>query len=702
MRSSSISALIALFVAILWPSAQPAHAQLRSENAIQADLVAETADPAPGQSFTIAIRMRPDPGWHGYWLNPGDAGLPGEFEWTLPEGMTIGTLRYPVPERLTISGIMNYIYEGEYALLAEASLADAVAPGTDLPIRVAGQWLACTDEICVPEQGSMALDLVAGTGEATAREGFDRWRARLPRPLDSDGRFAVEGDTLRLAIPFPADAVLDDPYFFAATDRVLDYGAEQRISRSGDRLIVEVPAAAEAANVERIEGVVRIGENDGLMLGLVPGEVPASGVPVAGAGREGGMEAPGFVTILLALGGAVLGGLLLNIMPCVFPILSLKALSLAKAGGEERTARRDALAYSAGVVLTCLALGALLLSLRAGGAQLGWAFQLQDPRMILVLFLLVSAITLNLAGLFELPGLGVGGRFADKGGAAGSFFTGALAAFVATPCTGPFMAAALGAALVVPAAVALAIFAGLGLGLALPFLALAYIPALRARLPKPGPWMVRFRHWMAVPMGLTALALAWVLYRQTGEPGLLLAVIAGAGILVLLFFAGRRQRAGQSAAMSTVPVLALVAASVYAMPMPITRDDRVASSPLPAEAFSEARLAGLREEGRPVFVYFTADWCITCKANEAGALARQDVADHFAANNIAVLVGDWTTGDPEIGRFLESHGRSGVPLYLYYPPAGGEPQILPQILTIGSLVALGGEPAEGALARAGF
>ncbi|WP_299324468.1 protein-disulfide reductase DsbD domain-containing protein [Parasphingopyxis sp.] len=688
MRFSALQTIYGLVAAFfcLLPAVAPA--QVPRENAIQADLLAETDVPTPGQTFTIAIRMRPDEGWHGYWLNPGEAGLPNRFDWTLPDGVSVGELRYPVPERLSISGIMNYIYYGEYAMLVDVTLDENVAPGTALPLRAEGQWLACTDEICVPEDGPLAIDLVTGSGAVTDTAVFDAYRATMPRPLGSEATFEVVGDTLRLGIPFPAAASVSGPYFFSETDRVLDYSAEQRISRNGDMLIVEVPAENDAAEAERITGLIKIGEHDGLMLAAVPGAVPAAGEPISGEPADSSTMSADIGTVLLALGGAILGGLLLNIMPCVFPILSLKALSLAKAGGEERAVRRDALAYTAGVIIVCLGLGAALLGLRAGGAAAGWAFQLQDPRMILFLLLLVTAIALNLAGLFEVPSLSGGGRFADKDGAAGSFFTGALAAFVATPCTGPFMAAALGAALVVPTAVALAIFAGLGLGLALPFLLLAYVPALRAKLPKPGPWMERFRHIMAVPMFLTALALGWILGRQTGVNGMTLGIAAALGIALMLWWAGNRQVAGKRAWLPVIPALIVVLAALAVVPPSAPASAAQAESGvLDAEMFTEARLAELRGEGRPVFVYFTADWCITCKANEAGALSRAAVAEHFEAQNIAVLVGDWTTGDPVIGRFIESHGRSGVPLYLFYGPTG-EPEILPQILTVGMLTEL--------------
>jgi thiol:disulfide interchange protein len=312
---------------------------------------------------------------------------------------------------------------------------------------------------------------------------------------------------------------------------------------------------------------------------------------------------------------------------------------------------------------------------RSSGAAVGWAFQLQDPRVILFLLLLVTAIALNLAGLFELPSLG--GRLG--GGRTGAFGTGALAAFVATPCTGPFMGAALGAALILPAPAALAVFAGLGLGLALPFLLLGYVPALRRRLPRPGPWMVRFRHILAVPMALTAIGLAWILERQTGITGLAVGLAAAVSIGLILWWAGRRH-----GWLPLAPALAAAAVAVAFLPTaPAPAEARTGGS-LQAEPFSEARLAQLRGEGRPVFVYFTADWCLTCKVNEAAVLDRGEVAGAFRDKQVAVLVGDWTRGDAGIGRFLEAQGRSGVPLYLWYAP--GKPvEVLPQILTVGKV-----------------
>jgi thiol:disulfide interchange protein len=509
---------------------------------------------------------------------------------------------------------------------------------------------------------------------------FDRFRQALPTPLGSPARFQRVGNRLRMAIPLPARAALSDPYFFPLTDGALAYAAGQSFSRAGDTLIVETDAPANAAAPAAVEGVLKLGDGVGLSLTAAPGPVPAAGEPLALAAEQ---PAAGAAAVLAALLGAVVGGLLLNVMPCVFPILSLKALSLARAGGDERAARREALAYTAGAVLICLALGAALLALRAGGAAAGWAFQLQDPRVILVLLLLMTAVALNLAGLFELPSLGGGAGLAGRGGTAGAFWTGALAAFVATPCTGPFMGAALGAALVLSTPVALAIFAGLGFGLALPFLLLGFVPAVRRRLPRPGPWMERFRRILSVPMFLTALALAWILGRQAGVDGMALGLAAALLLGLALWWVGRRGRWAPLAP----ALLAAVAALILLPTAAAAPAAAAATGPLRSEPFTEARLAALREQGRPVFVYFTADWCVTCKVNEKAALERAPVARAFADRQVAVLVGDWTRGDAAIGRFLAAHGRSGVPLYLYYRP--GKPvEILPQVLTPGRLVSM--------------
>jgi thiol:disulfide interchange protein len=681
-RSAIAAWLIALLMLIGLQA--PVAAQQAGGTNIAVSLLPGAKQAPAGGSVPIAFVMKPKPGWHGYWKNPGDAGAEATIAWTLPKGVTVSELRYPVPERLVVSGIMNYVYEHNYALLAELKVAADVAPGTRLPVRAKLDFLACTNEICVPDSAEVSAEIAAGqAGVAAVRDArFDPFEAAMPKPIGAEGRFVVENGTVRIGVPLPAAVDVADPYFFPLEYGSLDHGAVQTVSRTGDLLIVETKAGANAAGLAAIPGLLKIGEGQGLLLTAKPGPVPPAGEPVKAAAQQ--VEG-GWSVILAALAGAVLGGLLLNIMPCVFPILSLKALSLARAGGDEASARREAIAYTAGVVLVCLALGGILLGLRAGGAAVGWAFQLQDPRVILILLLLVTAISLNLAGLFELPAIGGGSRLAGAGGAHGAFWTGALAAFVATPCTGPFMGAALGAALVLPTAASLAIFAGLGVGLALPFLLLGFVPALRRLLPKPGAWMNRLRRILSIPMFLTALGLAWVLGRQAGVDGMALGLAAALLLAFGLWWVGVRQ--GRPRAwLPLVPALASALAAILIVPLEAPAQAK-AQNALASEPFTEAKLAALRAEQRPVFVYFTADWCITCKVNEKGAMSRSEVAQSFSARNVAVLAGDWTRGDAEIGRFLAQHGRSGVPLYLYYAP-GQEAKILPQILTVGDLTAL--------------
>ncbi|HZG33884.1 MAG TPA: protein-disulfide reductase DsbD domain-containing protein, partial [Sphingopyxis sp.] len=461
---------------------------------IQPQLVAESPAPAPGGATTLALAMNPDKGWHGYWLNGGDAGFGMSVEWNAPEGVTIAPFRYPVPEALVLFGMMNHVYEHPYALLADVRVDKNVAPGTDLTLSGVANWLACTDKVCVPEKAVISVKLTAGDGKVTQanRATFDAWRARLPQPLEQTGRWERRGETVRFEIPLPAGAAIDTPHLFLETPRLVDYSAPQAFSRNGDWIVVETRANGDAAGP--MAALFKLADGRGLSVRFEPGPVRAAGDRIAAPAA--GIDGTLFWT---ALGGAILGGLILNLMPCVFPILSLKALSLARSGGDAREAKVEALAYTAGAVITALLLGGALLALRAVGEQVGWAFQLQHPASVLILLILAIAITLNLLGTYELPSFGKGQALTAKSGAAGGFWTGALAAFVATPCSGPLLGAALGATLVLPAWAALPIFGGLGLGLALPFLAIGFVPALRRRLPKPGPWMAKFRKWMALP-----------------------------------------------------------------------------------------------------------------------------------------------------------------------------------------------------------
>jgi DsbC/DsbD-like thiol-disulfide interchange protein/cytochrome c biogenesis protein CcdA len=651
-----------LFALLFLLLAGPANAQLGSGQAnIRPELVAE-GPAVPAREVELAILMTPGEGWHGYWQNPGDAGQPMTVDWQLPAGASVGLLRYPVPTRLSIAGLMNYVFKGPYAVLVRLKVPEG-ASGT-LPIRADLRYLACTNEICVPERGSIALNLPVGAGARDLR--FDQWRAKLPRPLGSPATYAMQGNRLRVAVPLPASVPVGKPYLFPITEDVALYAEPQLFRRPGDMLVADLPVRKAPGG--SFAGLVELGDGRGLEFEAVPGPVPEGGRLVTGGEP--------WRILLLALAGAILGGLILNLMPCVFPILALKGMALARAGGEERQARADALAYTAGAVLGTGALGALLLLLRAGGSAAGWAFQLQDPRTILVLALLAAALTLNLLGAFRLPVLG--GGTSPKGG----FATGALAAFVATPCAGPFMGAALGTALLLPAAGALLVFAGLGFGLALPFLLLAFVPALRERLPRPGPWMARLQRILALPMALSAGAALWLLWRQGGQGPLLAGLAALLLLTGLLVVIGKLQRSGRR----SWPVALAAVIGTIGLALALPAASPAARTVAGAKPWSEAKVAAALQEGRPVFVYFTADWCLSCKVNETSSISRASVRDAFREAEVEVLVADWTNSDPAITRFLDARGRAAIPLYLWYAPGGGEPDELPQVLTPGMLV----------------
>ncbi|MFN4114076.1 MAG: protein-disulfide reductase DsbD family protein [Sphingomonadaceae bacterium] len=675
-----LAGLAAVFASPL--AAQPAGP---GSSRISVQVYAESP-PRAGSDWLLAFRFTPvSQEWHGYWSNPGDAGLGMTLDWQLPAEWQAREPLYPMPRTLVTSGLMNHVFKGAYTVFVPVRVPSDTAVDPQQAWSVTLDYLACTDTICVPQQARLTGTL----GSVPGNPGFAAWRAALVPPLDRPGIWERTGAVLRVGIPLPASVPLDRPHLFLGTGDLGDgwqprYAEAQTFRRQGDLLVAEVPlnrlALPDGAAVQplpaTVPGILAFAESEGVRFEASPGEVPLEGVtPLSGPAE------PALWGLLLA---ALAGGLILNLMPCVFPILSLKAISLVKSGESEAAARREGLAYTAGAVLACVALGALLLALRAAGEQVGWAFQLQQPGVVVALLLLAAVITANFAGVFELPSL----PLTRSGQSAGGFATGFLAAFVATPCTGPFMAAALGAALVLPAAQALALFAMLGLGLALPFLAIGLSPALRRRLPKPGPWMDRFRKAMAIPMGLTALALVWLTARLGGQGFALVALIGLFGVLLALAVVGRLQRHGKLA----WPAFGLIAApfAIFAaFALPASHDPAAASAaesihdPAP---FDELVLMDtVQSQGKPVFLWFTADWCVTCKVNEAAAVERDEVRQAFERAGVVTMRGDWTRADPAITQFLAGQGVAGVPLYLWYGP-NRAPEQLPQVLTAGMLV----------------
>jgi DsbC/DsbD-like thiol-disulfide interchange protein/cytochrome c biogenesis protein CcdA len=659
----ALAASVLLAVPAMAQAPAPADPLIGSDN-IAVTLHAEGA-PVEGKEWLLALHFVPKgPEWHGYWSNPGDAGAGMVLALDLPPDWEVGEPRYPVPKRLVVSGLMNHVYEGRYTVLVPVTPGPSVKGFTG-PVGGTVDYLACTDQICVPQFARLS---------ASAGGDFARWRAAAAPLLDARAAFAISGKTLRLAIPLPEGMGLSDPHVFVANKQLISYSAAQIFRRKGDVLVAEIPLDEfGTGKAESVSGILSFGDGSGVRFAADLGTVPTGGEQVAGPKNT---ATPPWWTLVL---GALFGGLLLNIMPCVFPILSLKAIALARAGESEAKARAEGLAYTAGVVLACIALGGLLLALRAAGEQVGWAFQLQQPGVVVGLLVLAAAITANFAGLFELPSLSINGG----GEKTGAFMTGLLAAFVATPCTGPFMAAALGAALLLPVPQALLLFALLGLGLALPFLLLGFVPPLRRMLPKPGAWMERFRRIMAIPMGLTALALVWLTVQLGGRSFGIIALVLVFGVLLGLFVVGKLQRSGKMA----WPAFGLLAApflafALIALPNVYqTKAGEARESILASQTFSEQALVDARGSGKPVFLYFTADWCVTCKVNEASSIERESTRAAFEKAGVITIVGDWTRRDAGITQFLTGQGAAGVPLYLWYAPGAQRPEQLPQVLT---------------------
>lgn len=705
-------ARLLLVLSWVWAAFGAVPATAQPARHLEASLHAQSEQPAPGTTTRLAIRMVPEAGWHGYWTNPGDSGLSVEADWSLPPGVKIGSLEHPAPTLLRLAGLASYVHKGAFTLLADLTVDKSVAPGTVLPIRAKLSWLVCSDTLCVPESANFELRLIAGKGTpaASSRALFTAAEAALPRRGAAMAGVTGGAGQWTFAITGAGNLDAGRARLYPAESGWFDAGAAQSVSRRADGALAVTVAAAGDRPSESFAGVLSDGARSYAIrtgeVAVTPGAAPE--VPSAVASSEGNAalsaepaatppatsatvmqgasaSAP---TLRIALMGAILGGLLLNLMPCVFPILSLKALSLAKSGADRRSARIEGTAYFAGSVITTTALGGVLVAARALGHDIGWSFQLQDPRIILLLMLLSLAIALNLAGLFELRGPSLTGSLLDRRGGAGAFGTGALAALIATPCSGPFMGVALGAALVLPPPAALAVFAGLGAGMALPFLLVAFVPRLQRWLPKPGTWMVTFRRILAIPMLATALGLAWVLGRQSGvdglATGLAIAGLAGLG----LWWAGLRQMRGARVSQALAP---LALAVVLALSVDLTT---APVAPVAAakgrEPFSEARLAQLRAAGTPVFVDFTADWCLICQVNDRVAIDRPQTRAAFAKAGVVVMEGDWTRGDPAITQFLAKQGRNSIPYYLFATKSG-ELRELPQVLSSDMLVELAGQ-----------
>jgi thiol:disulfide interchange protein len=689
-------ALIAAVAALILFTV-PALAAPVNTGHIEAELVARDATIPPGGAAYLALRQSIDKGWHTYWRNPGDSGEATKLDWTLPAGWTAGDIVWPAPSRLVIGPLTNYGYSGEVLLPVSITAPADARPG-DYVLKAKASFLVCED-ICIPEEAelSITVTLAQGAPKPDAKWGskITRSLAEAPKPVGLTATYRVEGGKVLLSVagaPLKG-ADMSGAWFYPFTGGWLDHAAAQTADRGEAGLTLSLPpgyAFETGAPPEVMDGVLTVGDK-AYEVSAAQGPAPAGtsglGPPPAAAGPA----APGIGLALAAL-FAFLGGLILNLMPCVFPVLSMKAAALTGHAHEPAAARAQGLAYGAGVVATFLALAGLLIALQAAGNSIGWGFQLQSPPVVAALALLMAAVALNMSGVFEFgTGLqGAGSSLASGRGLTGAFFTGALAVVVASPCTAPFMSSALGFTLGQPPLITLTVFLALALGFAAPFVLLTFAPPLMARLPRPGPWMDSLRKGLAFPMYAATAWLVWVLSQQTDSVGLGAVLVALVVIAFVLWLLGRAQSSGGHPAVRIILAIVLAGVSLLAVLTPRSvvtasgaTDDAGARAEVPYEAWSPERLAALRAEGRPVLVNFTAAWCVTCQVNEKVALSTAEVAEALKTSGGVYLKGDWTNRDPRIAAALAEHGRAGVPLYLLYAPGAAEPKILPQLLTPG-------------------
>ncbi|RAK57728.1 protein-disulfide reductase DsbD family protein [Phenylobacterium deserti] len=662
---------------------------------LEAELVASTRGVAPGQSVQVALRQKIDDGWHTYWRNSGDSGEATQVLWSLPQGWSAGPIVWPAPKRLPVGPLMNYGFEGEILLPMTLTAPADARPGESVALKAKANFLVCA-ELCVPEEADLTLNLpvVAGAPPADPKWGpaIGRTLADAPKPLPAvKAAFQHNGERFTLAVAGPPLASVNgaDAYFFPYVGGVVDHAAPQLVERGPEGLTLSLKPGSDlaaGAPLTALDGVLAV---DGKVFEVAAAAGPAP-AQAAGLGPPPAKSSGGGFSLMPAAALAFVGGLILNLMPCVFPILAMKAASLAGHAHEAAGARRQGLAFGAGVLVTFLALASVLIALKAAGSAVGWGFQLQSPPVVAVLALLMLAVALNLSGVFEVGASlqNVGAPLADRRGLAGAFFTGVLAVVVAAPCTAPLMGPAIGWALTQTPVAALVVFLALGVGFAAPFVLAAFAPALLNRLPKPGPWMSVFKKALAFPMYGAAAWLVWVLTLQAGAPALARILAAAIVVALAAWLAGAAQRqmmlGRRPAALggaSAVLALLAVGAAVY----PAYADAPAAAAPakLAEEAYSPQRLAELRAQGKPVFVNYTAAWCVSCQVNDRLALSTPKVADAFEAKGVAYLKADWTRRDPVIAADLARFGRAGVPLYLVYGADGGEPKILPAILTEG-------------------
>ncbi len=705
LQRPALALLLACCAALAAPAAW-ADSTVVTTPQVRAELVALAPQGvAPGQPVWVGLSITHKPEWHTYWKNPGDSGLPTELRWQLPAGVQAGEIAWPVPHKIPIGPLANYGYENTVLLPVPLTVGpDFQARSGQLQVKLSASWLVCRKE-CIPEEGEFTLDLPVQGATALHQAAFDAAAAAHPHALPAGSTVdIVDGKTLAVSVRGLPPAVQGKTLeFFPETAEVIQTAGAWTQAWDGAVWTARVPLSDQRSQSPAVLPVVLALDADGRRQGwraeaAVAGPWPQgaavatvspalSAALEANAAAQPPVDAGRPIGLAAALVGALLGGLILNFMPCVFPVLAIKMLGFARHAGEQRALRLHGLAYSAGVVLSFVALAGLLLGLRAAGEQLGWGFQLQSPGVVAALAVLFTLFGLNLAGLFEFGHL-LPSRVASaqaRHPAADAFLSGVLAVAIASPCTAPFMGASMGVAVGLPTAQALAVFAVLGLGMALPFLLASLVPAVVRWLPRPGPWMDVFRRCMAFPMFATVAWLVWVLGQQTGIDGaaaLLLLLVALAAVVWALGLAGRaRWVMGTLSLLLAVAMLGLLGPAVL---RPVEAATPVAAAGERWQPWAPTQVQQALAQGRPVFVDFTAAWCVTCQYNKRTALADQSVLADLQAKNVQLLTADWTRRDPGITAALRELGRSGVPVYVLYRQ-GRAPVVLSEILSVAEL-----------------
>ena len=692
---------LALAAALFAPAGAAAQTQavsaLVQTERVRAELMAHAPDGVgPGKTVWVGLQLAHQPHWHTYWKNPGDSGLPTQLHWTLPAGVTAGDIAWPSPQKIPIGDLANYGYEGTVLLPVPLTIGPDYKPplfGGALEVGLQGEWLVCKTE-CIPEDGQFALKIPLASSTAINGAAFEAAFSAAPEPIRGTSSARVEDGRLTWSVAgLPASARGQQLGLFPETPELVQTAAAPDQQWQGDVWTGSVPLSpVRSTSPEIVPLVLTLGGHGWRTEARIDGGwPPAPAQPVAAVApalkaalaANASMSASSTVdtSLTAALIGALIGGLILNLMPCVFPVLAIKVVGFARHADDRRGHRIAGLAYTVGVVASFVALGALMLALRAAGEQLGWGFQLQSPAMVAALAALFTVIGLNLAGLFEfgalLPRSVV--SFEAKNPVVNSFLSGVLAVAIASPCTAPFMGASLGFAIQLPAVQALAVFGAIGVGMALPYLAASLIPAFARILPKPGAWMQTFRRLMAFPMFATVAWLIWVLGQQSGidGAGALLALLVALALVLWTFHQHGRTRVVLGAGSLALLVFGLMWLGPNVVrplegALPVRADARW-------QPWQPGRVDQIVATGRPVFVDFTAAWCVTCQYNKKTTLENPDVLAALDAKNITLLRADWTRRDPAITAALRQLGRNGVPVYVFYG-AGRAPQVLSEVL----------------------